>query len=96
MNSIADALVYSVAYLNCREDEDEDSLDDDVAALESIAACLAAATDAEKDALAAAAKRALAEEQSATSPRENYVRDYENWMEEMFGDEWVGNDRARP
>ena len=59
MKSIADALVYAVVYINCREDAEEKDLDEDVGALESIANILANASDDEKDALAAAAKRVL-------------------------------------
>jgi hypothetical protein len=96
MDAIADAVVYAVAYLNCRGDEDDDELlDDDDGALGSIAAMLrGAATPPEQDALAAAAERALAEEQASPSPRENFVDAYTNWMEIMFPDDWEGNRRV--
>jgi hypothetical protein len=90
MNAIADALVYAVVYLNVRPEE---NLDSDVGALESIAGELKElATDEEKDALAAAAERALAAEKGY--PREEFIRGYSTWMEDMFGDEdWDGNRR---
>lgn len=90
MSAIADALVYAVAYIDCRDGED----DDDVGALESIAAFLQETTDAEQDSLAAAAERALAAEKSSTSPREDFVHDFEFWMEEMFGEGWSKNRRV--
>jgi len=93
MNAIAEALVYAVTYINLREDDTEDDEGDDVGALESIAAILQDATEAEKDALAAAAEKALAEEQS-DYPREEVAQDFRTWMEDMFGDEeWKGNHR---
>lgn len=95
MDAISDALVYAVAYINCRGDEDDDDLlDDDVGALESIAAFLHNTMSAEQDALADAAERALAAEKMRGRPREKFVRDYSNWMEDMFGDGWVGNRRV--
>ena len=93
MKSIADALVYAVTFINCRE-ADDDELDDDVGALESIAAFLSNATPEECDVLATAAKRALAAELSSASPRETFTDDLSTWMEDMFGDEWNGNDRV--
>jgi hypothetical protein len=86
-------MVYAVVYINCREDAEEKDLDEDVGALESIANILANASDDEKDALAAAAKRALAEEQSGPD-RQQFIKDLSTWMEDMFGEDWVGNDRA--
>ena len=62
MKSISDALVYSVIYINNREDPEEEFIDDDVDALESVAAILRSATEEEKNELAAAAERGLAEE----------------------------------
>src|SRR5262245_41964678 len=95
MDAIADALVYAVTYINCRgEDGDEEFLDDDVGALESIAACLRNTTPAEQDALATAAERALAEERSSRKPRPKFLRDYAHWMEEMFVEGWKGNRRV--
>jgi hypothetical protein len=88
MHAIADALVYAVSYINCSALDDESRDDDgDVGALESIAAYLRDATPAERDALAAAAERALAAEQSSPQPRHEFVRDYSRWMEDMFGGE---------
>lgn len=97
MEAIADALVYAVSYINCRPLEDHESRydDGDVGALESIAAFLYAATAAEEDALAAAAERALAAEQASPQPRPEFVRDYQRWMEDIFGEGWDGNRRVR-
>jgi hypothetical protein len=96
MDAITDALVYAVAYINCRPLEDHESRydDGDVGALESIAAFLHTATPAEEDALAAAAERALAAERSAPLARPEFIRDYERWMEDMFGEGWQGNRRV--
>jgi len=65
-----------------------------VGALESIAAFLSDAASEECDALATAAKRALASELSSASPRQTFTDDLSTWMEDMFGDEWDGNDRV--
>jgi hypothetical protein len=96
MEAIADALVYAVAYINCRPLEDHESRydDGDAGALESIAGFLAAATRAEQDALAAAAERALAAELASPQPRPEFVQDYSRWMHDMFGGEWEGNRRV--
>jgi hypothetical protein len=92
MKSIADALVYAVAFIEIRPDQTEDYLDDDVAALESIADCLANATEGEKDALAEAAVRSLNVELSSASPRPEFIEIYSTWMESLF-DGWVENRR---
>jgi hypothetical protein len=95
MKKLADAIVYAVTYINLWDDEREEFLDDDVGALESIAACLHQATEAEQDALAEAAERALAAELIVAQPREGFVADFRTWMEDMFGEPWVGNRRVR-
>ena len=92
MVPIADALVYAVAYINLRKGDD--SLDDDVGALESIADALSKASAAEQDALAAAAERALAAHLKHGDPREEFIRDYRTWMEDMFGEAWASNKRV--
>lgn len=88
MSSIADALVYAVSYINLKEESEGD-----VGALESLAGFLANATESEKDALSAAAKRALDDERKGPN-REDWIADYSSWMEDIFGEEWEGNDRA--
>jgi hypothetical protein len=85
MKTIADALVYAVTFISIRADSDAD---DDVGALESIAGALATSTAEEKEALAAAANRALAAELEMPNPREEFVQDYSSWMQNLFGDEW--------
>jgi hypothetical protein len=96
MEAIADALVWAVSYINCRPLEDHESRydDGDVGALESIAGFLHTATPAEEAALAAAAQRALAAEREGPSPRPEFLRDYERWMEDMFGEGWQDNRRV--
>jgi hypothetical protein len=96
MEKLADALVYAISYISCRdEDGDETYLRDDVKSLEWLAHILHQATDAEQDALAAAAKRALAAELTAGAPPDSkWVRDYSAWKQDMFGEGWLGNERA--
>lgn len=96
MEKLADALVYAITYISCRdEDGDETYLRDDVKSLERLAYILNQATDAEKDALAAAANRALAAALAAGAPpASKWVRDYRTWMQNMFVEGWLGNDRA--
>jgi hypothetical protein len=94
MKSLADAIVYAVVYIDLRDDPGEEFLDADVGALESIGYYLHQATEAEKDALAEAAERALAQEKASDRPREEFVEAYQTWMEVMFGDDdWRGNKR---
>lgn len=96
MKALADAIVYAVVYIDLWDDRDEEFLDDDVGALESITASLNEATESEQDALAEAAERALAGEKELPKPRKKFVDAYTNWMEQMFGDEdWKGNKRNR-
>lgn len=94
MNSIADALVYAVTYICTRDAEDEDLAEDDDSAISHIMAYLHDATPVEEDALANAAKRALAEEQSLITPQQTMIDHFSSWMEHMFGRDWEGNDRA--
>jgi hypothetical protein len=51
-------------------------------------------TPEEEDALAAAAERALREEQSLHHPQQDMIEFFENWMEFVFGRDWDGNERA--
>ena len=99
MTSIADALVYAVAYINCQETEGEESLDDSEdageAAMSHVMAYLSHATPEEEDALAAAAKRALIEEQSLYYPQQEMIDFFNRWMEYVLGGDWDGNERAR-
>jgi hypothetical protein len=84
-----------VAHINCRGDEDDDEqLNEDVSALEGIAAYLHGCTPAEEDALSAAAERAAAAERSHKRPNKKLLHDYEHWMEEMFVEGWEANRRA--
>jgi hypothetical protein len=94
MPAIEDALVYAVTYINLRP-SDEEVEDEDVGALESIAGFLAHATETEKDALAAAAEKALAEERSGPK-RAEFIETYTTWMEDLYGEGWSGNNRTGP
>jgi hypothetical protein len=79
-----------------REDPHEEFLDDDVGALESIGYYLQKATENEKDALAGAAERALKEEKTSQRPRKKFIKAYQKWMENLFGDDaWRGNRRKK-
>ena len=93
MDSIADAMVYAAAYISCRG-ESEDTGENDDSALEHVMAYLSHATLEEADALAAAAGRALREEQSLNHPNQEMVDFFESWMEFMLGRGWNGNRRA--
>jgi hypothetical protein len=95
MDSIANAIVYAVAYIHCR-DEGEDLVEDedDDSAIAHIMAYLSHATPEEEDALAAAAERALKEEQSLHHPQQDMIEFFESWMEIMFGMDCDGNKRA--
>ncbi|TWT40091.1 hypothetical protein [Botrimarina hoheduenensis] len=92
MDSISDAVVYAVAYLHCREAR-EGILDDDESALEHVMAYLSHATTDEENALAAAAERALLEEQSLERPSRAMIEFLSKWMEAMLGRDWDGNRR---
>lgn len=94
MESIADALVYAVTYICTRDAEDEELIEEDDSAAGHIMAYLSNATPAEQDALADAAKRALAEEQSLNSPQPEMVEHFAVWMQHVFGPDWGGNERV--
>jgi hypothetical protein len=91
-HAVTDALVYAVAYLSVAECDDSRE-DQDVGALESIAAILQEASAAEHDELAAAAERALSEERASANPRKAFVAAYESFMEDLLGNPWQGNQR---
>ncbi len=44
--------------------------------------------------IAGAAERAVAAELASPQPRPDFVRDYQHWMEDMFGEGWQGNRRV--
>ena len=94
MHSISDALVYAVTHIRCRDARDEGTANEDDSALGHIMAYLSEATLAEKNALADAAKRALAEEQSLYTPEQEKMDYFATWMEDIFGRDWNGNDHV--
>ena len=89
MDSTADAIVYATAYISCREGNEDADL-----ALEHIRAYLSHATPEEEEALAAAAERAVREEQSLRHPQREMIEFLQSWMEFMFGRDWDGNQRG--
>ena len=93
MDSIADAVVFTVAYLHCREAK-EGTLDEDGSAIEHVMAYLSEATTDEENALAAAAERALLEEQSLERPSQAMIGVFSKWMELTLGRDWDGNRRV--
>ena len=54
------------------------------------------ATSAEQEALADAAKGALAEEQSLLTPEPVMIEHFSIWMEHIFGRDWEDNERVSP
>ena len=96
MNAIADALVYAVTYICTRDTDDEDLIADDDSAISHIMAYLNDATSAEEEAIADAAKRALAEERSLITPEPVMIEHFSIWMEHIFGRDWEGNERVYP
>ncbi len=95
MKAIADAMVYAAAYIDSRDQREEFDDDDSAeSAMSHIMAYLSHATPAEEDALAAAAERALKEEQSLHHPQQDMIEFFSRWMEIMFGMDWDGNERA--
>ena len=95
MKAIADAIVYASAYIDSRDQREElDDDDSDESAMSHIMAYLSHATPAEEDALAAAAERALKEEQSLLHPQQDMIEFFSRWMEIMLGLDWDGNKRA--
>ena len=86
MDAIADALVYATAYLSIATGDD-DREHDDCRALESISDMLSRCSEAERDALVAAADRAIAAESRASSPNltlTNAYRDFLDNLHELF------------
>lgn len=95
MNAIADAIVYAAAYIDSRDQRVEfDDDDSDESAIAHIMAYLSHATPEEEDALAAAAERALKEEQSLHHPQQGMIEFFERWMQIMIGMDWDGNKRV--
>lgn len=91
MNSLADAVVHAVTYLNCTPGTGME--DEEIAILDTLRGILEGCTEAEKDALAEAADRAFQAEVNGAH-RMEFMRDYVYWMQDMFGaEEWRGNDR---
>jgi hypothetical protein len=92
LRTLADALVFAVSYIDSAPASAPDRIDDDVQALESIAAYLGEASAAELDALAAAADRQAHEARAAGD--DDTATKLDTWMEDTCGEPWVGNQRA--
>lgn len=86
MNILAGAFIQAVTYLSLRDDSDPARLDQDVEALEAIAATLENATRAEFLALLDAATRAKESELRAEQPHPGRLETYEHWIE-LFREE---------
>jgi hypothetical protein len=95
-DAVADALVYAISYIHVRSRPwNDEAHDDDLDSLGYVSYLLGGISEAEKDALALAAKRALARELANGATEDSpWVCDYRTWMQDLFGDDWIGNDRA--
>jgi len=88
--TLADTLVYLIAYLNLagRDPDDGHTLDcgradDDCKALESVAAMLDAAGPAEQASFRTAVERAIAEENATGGPRPDWLACYEDMLTDL-------------
>ena len=93
MKALADALVYIITALDTRSRDHPAQLDDDVKMLESVTGFVQGATDAELDALAAAAERAFAAERASAWPSQELIECYSKFMEHCVKG-WQGNRRT--
>jgi hypothetical protein len=92
VDALADALVRAMAHLDSagvRHDEKSAEYETYLEATAAILTVLRRATEAEKDALAAAAERAAAAESSPA-----FRAYYGGWMEGVFAGRWEGNRRT--
>ena len=90
METLADTIVYMIAYLNLAGKDPDDGhildcnrADDDCKALESAAAMLDFASATEHAALRAALERAIAQETSAAGGRYDWLACYEDMLTDL-------------
>ena len=69
-------------------------MDGDCDALDNIGTYLNRCTEEEKQALADAAERFLAEGRAAGSPRPDWDKALSTFMEDTYGDDWQGNKKV--
>ncbi len=83
MKHIAKALVYICEYVDMRSDEHNDE-DDDIEAVQHVAALLDKCDGEERKALKKASLALAEEEAKSEDPNEEMVEDYENWVGEYL------------
>ena len=84
MRNLADALVYSIVYLDVRADEDETHLDEYLSAVEKVRGILVGCSDRERRAMEAAVERAIHRELDADRPRKEYLERYRRLISDLF------------
>lgn len=82
MNTLADALIYALAYLNVAHGDD-DRQDDDCRAFESVIDTLTRSSAAEQQALVDAAARAIAAESSAEPQNHLLISTYRDILDDL-------------
>lgn len=87
MQRLADALVIAVLHLNSASDFDDERIDQDIQALEEIAACLQAADPEERKAFAEAVRRAY-DLEAAGPNREDHLSELSQLLDEILGGGW--------
>jgi hypothetical protein len=90
METLADTIIYLVAYLNLAGLDPDDGhtldcnrADDDAKALESVYAMIDSASPVEQQALKAAAERAIAQENASGGPRFDWLACYEDILADL-------------
>jgi hypothetical protein len=83
MVALSNALAFAMAYLGNADRETSADADNDVKALEDIAALLADVSLVEAKALADAAWRAIKVEQQASSPNQSLMEGYQSVIEHL-------------
>lgn len=83
MNALCKSLAFALAYLGTVARESDDDEDNDVEALERMVFELNSMTPAEKKALLATAKAAIAIEQKAKKPNHTLISGYNSVLEQF-------------
>lgn len=81
MTALAEALTFAVAYLGSTPRSDDNDEDNDVNALESLAALLQTATGEEREAIRSAAEKAIASIEKSSSPNTQLLQGYRSCIE---------------